>query len=414
MATIGKPVLYPVKPFTALQAHTFTFMYQGAQVHKNQLLITAADDELDIYYEAEPNTQTTLSTNHVVPGNTLANGKQYMARVRVAPKDGQWSAWSDPIKFWCFGVPTFHFLINGEQVLGSGSRPTVQIQNSSVDVGLFYYQAQREGLKSYKVDLYGQDGRLILEGSERYNTGDIRYDTVEGVTVRGLEDNHVYSIQAVGETDHGMIITSDRVYLDVNYDHPATFSLIEVENVAEDAVIRIHSNLILFEGWSNQVPPRYIDNDRIDLTPYGAFVMFDQGFNCSGDFALHMVGQNFHDYADILTIQNGDYTITLKIMRGWYDADMKEQCYLLLKVLNATGNYELVSTFMDVPYFDDQVHIYLMRKAGLYELNWCISKSGSHEISNPKCFDVWLKNDSDWRAVITQGYRNLEDERLEF
>ena len=376
------------------------------------MIITEAEDETKVVYDP-PTPTTTLALEHTVPANTLRNGKQYQARLRVRPKNGQWSEYSEPIKFWCFAQPLFQFTVDGS--VPTGDPPTIGVQNSSITVNLTYKQADTEGLKSYKVDLYGTDGRLLAAGQEKYNTGDIRYDMTDlSTTIRGLEDNGRYSIQAVGETDHGMIIKTERVYLHVDYDHPATFALIEVENLPKTATIRIHSNLEMLEGWCTQNPPRYIDNERIDLTGYGARVIFDKGFNLDGDFALHVVAQNMKEYDEILHMQNGFYEIVLTYLRGFWDDDMNERAYFMLEVYNNVMTYEVYSEFIPVPYFDDKVHLWVRRIGSLYDLQACICESGSHNILNPNEFYVQMRNYVEWNDLIVEGYRNEPENRLEF
>lgn len=354
-----------------------------------------------------------MAAEITVPADSLVNGKHYKAKVRVAPRGKQWSTWSDEIQFWCFGDPEFHFIINGQVPSDHGG--IVRVESSSQAVQLYYYQAHKEGVKSFKIELFGADGRVIQETQERYDVGDIRYDTTDMyATIRGLEDNHMYSIQATAETDHGMIVKSDRVYLEVEYIHPATFALIDVENMPDDAMIRIHSNLVMMEGHVFPEPPKFIEGKRIDLTAYGSYVTFDKGFNINGDFTLHLVGQNFHEYAELLSMKNGDNYITLTYMRGWYDENQIEKAYLRLEVNSPPLQYQLYSTFLDVPYFDDVMHIYIRRRGGLYDLEWCTSLSGSHEITNPKGFDVQFRNEKEWSEVITEGYRNVPEDRLEF
>lgn len=402
-------------PFSATRDYTFKFKYQGPQFVGVELKIEPFDEQ-----EAQnPESTIIIPENHMaseitVPMNTLTNGKHYKASVRVQPINGTMQAeWSEPIQFWCYGDPEFHFIING--VVPSEHGGVVRIESSSQVVELYYYQVHGEGIKSFKIELFGADGRKIQETQEKYATGDIRYDTTQlSATIRGLEDNHLYSILATAETDHGMIVRSDRAYLEVEYEHPATFSLIDVENMPDDAMIRIHSNLVLMEGHAYPDPPKYIDDKRIDLTGYGSYVTFDKGFNLNGDFTLHLVGQNFHEYAELLSIKNGSNDIRLTFIRGWYDENQTEKAYLRLEVEGPPVTYEQYSSFLDVPFFDDVLHIYIRRRNGLYDVEWCICESGSHIITNPKGFDVRFRSDQEWNAVITEGYRNVTEDRLEF
>ena len=355
----------------------------------------------------------TLKLEHVLPANALARNMCYSATVAVRDRNDQWTSESEPMIFWCFGTPEFMFNIGGQII--TESQRSVTIENSSAAIGLFYKQLGQEGLNSYRVDLFDAGGQLLANGTNKYMTEGIRYDTTAPeVTIRGLEDNGQYYIQAFGVTDHGMEVHTPRLLLNVEYAHPLAFSLLEVENIEENATIRIHSNLNMLEGHTSIEPPSYIDGTRIDLTEYGANVSFDEGYTLTGDFTVHLTGQNFLPYNEILTIRNGNNMITLTYMAGWYSEDGVECGYFILRVQNGIGeDYVLYSPFFPKPYVDDVVYIWIQRRGTLYDLQCCVEE-GDHVITNSREFDVRMRTAEEWDVLIVDGYMNIEACRLEF
>lgn len=361
-----------------------------------------------------------LRMSYTLPANALARNKRYQARITVFDRDGNESHSSPPVKFHCYGAPLFCLMYEGvmQQVDSRGQEPRLTIESSTVVFNIYYKQTQDLALTSYRVDLYNAQRQLLAEGKPKYlgaykGFGDLDYTAAPEASVRGLEDNGRYFVQAVGETEYGMVVYTPMVELNVEYLSPPQFSVIEATNIERDATIRVHSNLTILEGYCSQDPPRYIDNSRIDLTASGAYVRFDKGFTLNGDFALYLEGYNLIFYQDFLEIQNGDYRITLKLMRGWYDKDMKERAYVQCKVYNNVTNYEIYSHKMDVPGFNDLVYIWLRRKGNRYDLDCCTVSSGDSQDFS-RAFHADFTTDAEWNLLDVEGYRNVKEQRLEF
>ena len=338
----------------------------------------------------------------------------------VYDRDGNESYPSPSIRFHCYGVPQFFLMYEGERLEKDkvGNEPRLTIRNSSATFNIYYSQTQNLALNSYRLDLYDAQKQLLTEGKPRFlgayqGFGDLDYTAAPEVTVRGLQDDGRYFVQAVGESEYGMTIYSPMVELNVEYMSPPSFSVIEGTNIERDATIRIHSNLQITEGWCSIDPPRYIDNERIDLTMSGGYVRFDD-FTLTGDFTVHIQAQNFIFYQNFLEIRNGEHLIQLKLMRGWYDETMRERAYIMCKVFNAVTNYEIYSNNFDVPYFDDTVYVWLRRQGNLYDLQGCVRSNGNHSTTAPRAFDVWLKSESEWAKIEFEGYKNVDKSRLEF
>lgn len=361
-----------------------------------------------------------LKMSHILPANALVRNRRYQARLCVYDRDGNESYPSPPIRFHCYGIPQFFLMYEGERLDKDkgGNEPRITIHNSSATFNVYYSQTQNLALNSYRLDLYDAQKQLLTEGKPRFlgayqGFGDLDYTAAPEVTVRGLQDDGRYFVQAVGESEYGMTIYSPMVELNVEYLSPPQFSVIEATNIERDATIRVHSNLTIIEGYCSVDPPRYINNERIDLGASGAYVRFDKGFTLNGDFALHIEGYNFIFYHDFLEIQNGDYTITLKLMRGWFDEDMKEHAYIKCKVFNNCTNYEVYSHMMLVPGYNDLVYVWLRRKGNHYQVDGCVIPTGE-SVEGSRLFWAYFTNADEWNRLITEGYRNVPEQRLEF
>lgn len=420
------PVLYGPTVFDPIESYTFTFSFQGPQVFGSRLIIEeitdvnsdGSDQLLTVWNHVE---RPSLRMSHELPANVLARNKRYQARLSVFDREGNESYPSPPVRFHCYGTPRFCLMYDGDmlELDNRGQEPRVKIENSTAVFRIYYSQTQDLALSSYRLDLYSAQKQLLAEGSPKYlgaykGFGDLDYTAAPEVSVRGLEDNGRYFVQAVGETEYGMVIYSPMVELDVEYLSPPQFSIIEATNIEHDATIRVHSNLIVLEGWCSQNPPRYIDNQRIDLGSAGAYVKFDKGFTILGDFAIYLEMYNPIFYQEFFEIQNGDYKITLKLMRGWYDENMRERAYIMCRVYNNVTNYEIYSDMFDVPGYGDLVYVWLRRKGNYYELNGCMIPSEDDDNWRTRVFYAFFDNAIQWDRLVTEGYRNIEERRLEF
>ena len=96
------PVLRKFNPFNATSDFLFKFDYKGSnQAAKNNLVIEKVDDNTVVYNQ----TQSTFSLQHNLPANTISNGINYRAKIRVGDINNNWSNFSDYIMFWVFDNP---------------------------------------------------------------------------------------------------------------------------------------------------------------------------------------------------------------------------------------------------------------------------------------------------------------------
>ena len=100
-----KPILYLINTFDASTEQEIRFVWEGNQSFSNTCIITENLTEKVVYKE----TQTTMQLKHVLPANSLVNGKRYNARISTMDINDDESDSSSPVQFYCFTYPSFNF-----------------------------------------------------------------------------------------------------------------------------------------------------------------------------------------------------------------------------------------------------------------------------------------------------------------
>ena len=307
---LTKPILYSISAFDAQDEQVFTFnVIGGDQVTKNQLTIIKQSNN-DVVYQV---TQTTFAFRHTVPSNTLSNGEYYYAYIRTYNANDDISVQSNSIQFYCFFPPTLSF----NNIPASGI-----INNASYVFEATYDQREGELLNTYTFNLYDYQRNLLSTSGELNMGGASILPFHIGFPFYGLEDNGSYFIQITGQTIHGMQLNTGLIPFNVKYIIPNVFSIIELNNNCEGGYITIKSNLISIKGESNPSPPNYIDDDTaVDVTGSGEYILWKSGYNINGDFTASLWGRDFNDNSTIITMSDGQQTLTV---RYWKDED---DCY---------------------------------------------------------------------------------------
>lgn len=262
-----KPQLYLSNTFDATNEHEFRFVWEGNQSFGNTCVIR--DNLTDqIVYQA---TQTTMQLRHVVPANSLINGKLYNVRVATIDINNNISEYSSPVLFYCFTYPTFKFTnISTNQI----------IRNATYQVTMSYSQIENEPLESYVIELYDESQNLLQSSGTKYDS-ELRYTFVS------LEDNQTYYFKATGRTLNGLLIETDYILVSVNYEQPQVYSIITLENIKESGLIKIQSNIRIVECYTNK-PPVFIDDEYIDLR--NDILRIDNGFSLKEDYIIRCSG----------------------------------------------------------------------------------------------------------------------------
>lgn len=351
-----KPVLNPSNNFDATKQNTFTFSYNGnEQIVKNELTIR---DNLrnEVVYT---NTQNTFKYENVLPPNVLTNGEYYNAFLIVYDNNGNQSAQSNVIQFYCYSTPVLSF---------TNLPPNNIVNNPSYVFNIEYTQEQNQSLNAYSVKLYDSNQQLIMDSGELYpQSTEVPLNLT--YQLNGLNDNTVYYIQLIGSIIGNLVFNTDLIQFTVNYSVPTLYTLLEITNMCQDGYINIISNLITIDGETNADPPIYLGNEELDLTKEGDYALWNKEFSINNDFTLMLSGRNFTSNSNILFINN-DNDEQLNIFYGERkNSDGNLNCYVSL---TGSGNnlipYYIYSNYIEVPSALENVFIWLRRVNNVYEI----------------------------------------------
>ena len=308
--SLVRPTLLSLVAFDATQSQTFTFTVQGssAQVVANQLTIRNQDTNTIVYQEK----QETFTYTHIVNANELTNGTYYNATISTFDNDGNQSAESVPIQFWCYTTPVISFT----------NLPTSNIiANASFNFEFTYTQNENEPLNSYIINLYNSFQTLISTSGVQYtNSTTVPFNG--SYLFSGFDNATTYYIQIVGTTLEGTVINTTMQQITVQYIQPDTFTLVQLTNNCDEGYITVQSNIILIEGTSNPDPPTYINNQEVDLTDNGSWVQWNEGFNITGNILTRVWFRNPNNYTTLIQFSNtSGQTIKLNFMLGYENVD---------------------------------------------------------------------------------------------
>ena len=314
---LSKPQLYidASYAFDARYEREFKYLWPSGNNQSVANTLIIRDNETNtIVYNTK---QETLLLKHVLPANTLQNGKTYNVCIQVFDRDNNASELSDTLIFKCYTTPTLSLNIVNEQV----------IRSSSYLFLVSYNQIEGEELQYYSLELYdGNKQRL-------YNTG-AKYNIEAGITLSDFTDNTSYYIKAYGQTINHMEIETDFILFHVEYIKPELYSYMTVENRELYGDIQFTSFLVSIEGKGVNGEPTYIDGDYVD-TVNGTDIRFDDNFSINNGL-ISLVGRNFKINEPFLIMKTNTYhTMTFTWKYGTYEKENDiEKWYVELKCVD--------------------------------------------------------------------------------
>lgn len=356
---LTRPVLLPVSAFDATQPQTFIFTVPGVstQIIANQLTVRNQSDNSIVYQEKFE----TFKYEHEMNADELVNGNYYNATLSVFDSDGNQSPESIPIQFYCYTTPTLSFT----------NLPVNNIiQNSSYNFEFTYNQNEQESLNTYVVNLYNVAGSVISSSSTQYvQDGTPPYSNSYLIT--GLENATTYSIEVVGTTINGTIISTGLANFTVQYLRPDIFTLVELTNNCDEGYISIRSNIVSIEGTSNPDPPVFIGDTEVDLTESDSWVEWNQGYRINGDFIAKLWFRNPSVNTQILEFSNiAGQTIQLYYREGYENVNSENmQSYIEVFVNSVENNsYYIFSNFIDTLEETQYYNFWLTRENNIYQI----------------------------------------------
>lgn len=349
------PILYTKVAFDASGESVFKFYVQsGSQVTGNILTIKN-NATLATVYEQE---QTTFKFEHTVPAGTLSNGTYYQAYITTKDAQGNTSAASNTIQFYCYTQPTLEF----------SNMPTGNIvENSSYSFDVTYNQIQGELLNNYTFNLYDVSGNIVSTSGAKYSTASTLPTTVSYL-FSGFEDNSQYYIEFTGFTIEGTEITTGRVAFSVKYTKPAAYSYLFLNNNCQGGYITVQSNIVAIDGESSPEPPIYVDNNTaVDTTGDGAYVGWGRGYVLPTNWTLGLWGRKYTPDTEILAMSNTDGD-TISV---YYCVDEdNDAAWFYVRVSNSGSDngYEIQSDTVAIPTDDEILFLWLRCVNNLYEI----------------------------------------------
>jgi len=234
------------------------------------------------------------------------------------------------------------------------------VKNSTYQVTMTYSQLENEPLQSYEISLYNLSKVKIQTSGIRYSIDTLKY------SLSNLEDNQFYYIRATGQTLNGMNIETDYIFFSVNYEQPAVYSVLSLENVSKNGYIKLQSNIRAVECYTTS-DPIYIDNEYIDLR--NDALTIDKDFSFEDNFIINLSGYNLSDGL-IMQLSDGVNNINLYMRKGIYNINNNiEKTYIELNIPVGFTTYQCFSNYIDNPTETELLSFWLIRKNGLYQIN---------------------------------------------
>lgn len=365
---LTRPVLYNIPAFDATNQHVVQFnSIGGSQVVKNRLVIATNEDNATVYDEE----QTTFKFEHTIPANILTNGTYYNATIYTFDNDGNMSQGSNIVQFYCYTTPTLSFT----NLIQNGT-----VTNSTFTFDFTYSQEQNEALNYYIVNLYDAQGILVVTSGEQYaNSTSVPLNL--SYTINGFLDATAYSIEVNGVTINNTTMTTGQINFSVSYTSPNVYTLLELQNNCEEGYINLKSNVAIIDGQVVPPPPIYIDNKELDLTKEGSYVIWDEGYQVTGDYTGIIIGRNFTPYSNILTFTNPNgSTVKINWVEGYENGDNVNPLMAYAQLVVMQGNvivYEIYTDMIDIPASTDLVTIWFRRVNNIYELYLSVQEGGT-------------------------------------
>ena len=367
---MSKPQINVIKPFDAKNDFVVTMTYVGNYPKRNKIIVYDAITLNEIY-------QNTTNVNkfeieNTIPAGILINGKKYAIQGSVIDENGNESALSDKIYFWCFETPSFYFKnINNED----------KFNTASIFATLVYEQSDWEDIREFRFYLYDEVKSLLTESEAFFTTDELTY------AYRGLEDDKFYYIRAIGSTINGIQMDTGYIKIFVNYENHGKYKLIQAECNERNSVVTYQTNFVVIHPSDMDTEYEYMNGwiNLLDKT-----LVYDQDFVFNGDFTASIRCRDIYRNTTILKCSNENEGFTLTT----YVYDNGEMRFKLT-VPNGLCNYILYSEPL-IPDITDVIAVHIRRINNIYELFVFIEQDYSMEAN------MWFGSTRPTSAILAQ------------
>lgn len=318
------PSLQPIASFDVTESKDITFISSGGDKPVKAILnINVQNKTYQKSYISSVLSSTseytiTLPANFLT-GDNFGNGVTYEVTVSTYNYQGQISEKSN--------IQIFTAYTNPEMAIVS---PETTYKSATLICSFTYSQKEKESINKYSFRL------LNSIGTQLDYSGDILYSQDKSLSYQfktELENDETYVVEinivTVGNTN----IIKTKTFV-AQYIQASSYFPLIIDNSAtcENGAVVVKSELVLFEGEAYPSPPTYIDNDYVSLVEPGSYVIFNNGFEINGDFALIIkfnspVLYPVNKYGDAeksiieMTKKNEDSYIIINVEEGISDAN---------------------------------------------------------------------------------------------
>lgn len=308
--SLTKPILRSISPFPATSSQGVYFdVYGGSQVVYNELEIQRNSDNVQVYLVKVQAFQYL----HTVSANTLTNGIEYKARVRTYDVNNATSSdWSDWVVFWVLSAPIVAItnivdgIVNNQTFIFEGS-----------------YTHTDDALESYRFLLYDANQTLL-------QTFDEQFGAPISQEVAGLENDKRYYIEIITLSSKGMSGTSGKIQFLAQYIQPKLNSILSLENMPDQAAIKITANVvqIIFELTGGTYS--YEDNEWINLE--NGVIAAGTPFRIENNFVMKLWCKSLPiDYPFVMLLgEQGTLTLKYYHDRIWLQKKVGSTTYTLM------------------------------------------------------------------------------------
>ena len=306
------PVIQRIEPFNAGNSNTVKFSISGSaqQIFYNELTIANfSTPETPIYQQQVQ----TFQYQHEIPANTLTNGQQYVATIKVLSQSETVVGESGPAFFYCFSDPILDIptIVNDE------------VGNQTVLFEGTYTQTEGELVESYQFKLYSNNQNLLISSGAIFlqdPNDPMEFEFSE------LENRTLYYIEFSVSTQNELFATTGLIPFTPRYVAPRFKSAIELYNQPETASVEIKCNVVRILGISDSGEPIFLGDGTVDLTSDG--FTFEEGFDIKSSFTIEIwvknIGQGMffklssNQQESIEIIREGNKLILYKILNPNY------------------------------------------------------------------------------------------------
>lgn len=367
---MSKPQINVIKPFDAKNDFAVTMTYVGNYPKRNKIIVYDAITLNEIYQNIT--NVNKFEIENTIPAGILINGKKYAIQGSVIDENGNESALSDKIYFWCFETPSFYFKnISNED----------KFNTASIFATLVYEQSDWEDIREFRFYLYDEVKSLLTESEAFFTTDELTY------AYRGLEDDKFYYIRAIGSTINGIQMDTGYIKIFVNYENHGKYKLIQAECNEKNSVVTYQTNFVVIHPSDMDTEYEYMNGwiNLLDKT-----LVYDQDFVFNGDFTASIRCRDVYRNTTILKCYNENEGFTLTT----YVYDNGEMRFKLT-VPNGLCNYILYSEPL-IPDITDVIAVHIRRINNIYELFVFIEQDYSMEAN------MWFGSTRPTSAILTQ------------